>query len=499
MTPPAPVTAAAAPDRTLVDQVIDGLLTTARSCRVTNYYIGGSDSFPVDRATGLAFMRWVPNAPDLAFHARAFTEHSVRALAREHGIRQFLDLGCGLPLHSHRNTHEIAQAIAADSTAVYVDNDPLVLAHARLYLHSDRTAVVDADLANGLRPVLEHPKAQALLDPGRPVAVLLCSTLETLPDEALPAALLADLPALLPASSFVVLTHLVSDDAHVADRASALMQEQIAGGWGRIRSRDEVAALVAGLPLLGPGLTDLTTLPPRAPAVRTDLRVTGPSPVTVLGAVAHLDPSLPPHRQTASRCSDRVRRQTTPFTAAPVDTQSALLLPSAPHLDCHSLALLRYTLLPGTTADRAAAADLAPHEARDAEEQAYRMLAAATPGQAGALTAAYRLLTPQQIGLALVPGPATLSPRHLRALTLVTGGLPESRLADHLGLQESFAQALLRAAARAFGVHTAAHLGYAAVATGTVRLDAVHPAIPRLPLPDALTRNPFPAPAGDCR
>ncbi|MBD0672859.1 SAM-dependent methyltransferase [Streptomyces sp. CBMA156] len=350
MTPPAPATTAGTPDRTTVDQVIEGLLTQARSCRVTDYFIGGSDSFRVDRATALAFMRLVSNAPDLAFHARAFTEHSVGALVREHGIRQFVDLGCGLPLHSRRNVHEIAQAIAADSTTVYVDNDPLVLNHARLYLRTDQTAVVEADLADGLHPILEHPKARALLDPDRPVAVLLCSTLETLPDEALPAALLADLPSLMPAGSFVVLTHLASADEHAADRASALMRQQILGGWGRIRSHNEVAALVAGLSLLEPGLTDLSTLPPPAPAVRTALRETGPSPVTVLGAVARLDPS-----------------------------------------------------------------------------------------------------------------PATRR----------------------------------RAAARAFGAHNAAQLGYAAVATGTVQLDAIHPACPRLTLPDALIKTA--PPAGDPR
>lgn len=150
------------------------------SARIWNYWLGGKDNFAVDRAAGDEYMHAFPGVVDVARASRQFLIRSVKYLAGEAGIRQFLDVGTGLPTED--NTHEVAQRIAPDSRIVYVDNDPMVLAHARSLLigtPQGASAYVDADLRDPERILAE---AASLLDFSRPVGLILSGIMGHVPD-----------------------------------------------------------------------------------------------------------------------------------------------------------------------------------------------------------------------------------------------------------------------------------------------------------------------------
>src|SRR6201996_8913283 len=148
--------------------------------RVYDYLLGGKDHFAADRAAGEEALRVKPEAKASPRENRAFLQRLVRHLAAEAGIRQFLDIGTGLP--TPPNVHEVAQGIAPDSRVVYVDNDPIVLAHARALLTSvtGTTAYLDADVRD---PATILAGAAATLDFGRPIAVMLIAIMHCVPDE----------------------------------------------------------------------------------------------------------------------------------------------------------------------------------------------------------------------------------------------------------------------------------------------------------------------------
>ncbi|MEE1823755.1 hypothetical protein PUR61_16380 [Streptomyces sp. BE20] len=177
---------------------------------------------------------------------------------------------------------------------------------------------------------------------------------------------------------------------------------------------------------------------------------------------------------------------TAPVTAA--CAPPAVLLPPAPLLGGPDLAVLRFALLPGTIADRLRRTGMTLEDAAGAADRACCLVGASTLAQAGALTALHRLLTAEQIGLA-APVPANLTTRRRQALTLMVGGLSTNRIAGRLGIHEASAIGLCREVARALGVNTAAHAGYAAVTTGAVPLSAIRPHLPALPLPTVLTHT----------
>ncbi|MFC7742538.1 SAM-dependent methyltransferase [Nocardiopsis composta] len=229
--------------------------TVPHSARVWNYWLGGKDNYPVDREAGDRFLQVFPGMAQGARASRAFLARTVRYLAGEAGMRQFLDIGTGLPTAD--NTHEVAQAVAPDARIVYVDNDPLVLAHARALLTSTpegRTDYIHADLRE---PEEILARARRVLDFDRPVALMLMGILGHLPDHAEARAVVRTLVAALPSGSHLV----VNDGTNVHSRANAEAHEQYnsSGAAPYVqRSPEEIGAFFEGLELVEPGLVTVT-------------------------------------------------------------------------------------------------------------------------------------------------------------------------------------------------------------------------------------------------
>ena len=183
--------------------------SVAHIARVYDYWLGGKDNFAPDRAAAEAAMREDPNVVEGVRGNRAFLARAVRYLAGQAGIRQFLDIGTGIPAAD--NTHEVAQDLAPGSRVVYVDNDPIVLAHARALLTSateGATAYLDQDLRN----VGEIVRAAgATLDFSQPVAVMLIGILHCIPDEDDPARIIRRLMDAVPAGSYLAISHPAND------------------------------------------------------------------------------------------------------------------------------------------------------------------------------------------------------------------------------------------------------------------------------------------------
>ncbi|MGW3169491.1 SAM-dependent methyltransferase [Streptomyces sp. NPDC001153] len=222
------------------------------TARIWNYWLGGKDNYEVDRAAGDQIRQLHPGIGEYARADRLFLGRAVRHLVGEVGIRQFLDIGTGLPTAD--NTHEVAQRIAAESRIVYVDNDPLVLAHARALLTSTpegRTDYLDEDLRN-VDAILEH--AAKTLDFSEPVALMLLGVVIFIGEDEDPYGLVRRLTDRLPAGSHLVLSHTVTHPAmpHV-DEAVKFWNEH---GTPKLTQRtpEDVARFFDGLELLEPGV-----------------------------------------------------------------------------------------------------------------------------------------------------------------------------------------------------------------------------------------------------
>jgi hypothetical protein len=228
--------------------------TKPHSARVYDYYLGGKDHFAADRETAERAMRSWPAVRTAVRENRAFLGRAVRYLASEAGIRQFLDIGAGLP--SAANVHEVAQAVAPESRVVYVDNDPIVLAHARALLRGSsegRTAYIDADLREPER-ILASPQVRETLDLRRPVALMLVAVLHFLPDADDPAGLVATLLDALPAGSYLVASHVTPE--HDPAGVGGLVRTYRQGGISaQARTAADFAALAFGaLEMIDPGV-----------------------------------------------------------------------------------------------------------------------------------------------------------------------------------------------------------------------------------------------------
>ena len=230
---------------------------TAHTARVYDYWLGGKDNFAADREVGDAIMAAIPSAPLLARENRAFLGRAVRYLAKEAGIRQFLDIGTGIPTAG--NTHQVAQAAAPDSRIVYVDHDPIVLAHARALMTSDpagATAFIQADFREPGK-IMSDPALHRVLDLDKPVALMLIALLHFFTDDDNPQGIVSSLLRDLPPGSYLTITNLTADfmDPEQAARATE------AGRRGGItyvpRSKAEVAEFVRGLDLVGPGVVPM--------------------------------------------------------------------------------------------------------------------------------------------------------------------------------------------------------------------------------------------------
>jgi len=224
------------------------------SARMYDYFIGGKNHFAADRETAAEVLRHSPSIRIAARENRAFLGRAVRYLAAEAGIRQFLDIGTGLP--TTNNVHEVAQRIAPSSRVVYVDNDPLVLAHARALLTSapaGRTAYIDADLREP-EAILAHPATREVLDFSQPIALMLVAILHFAPDDFEPARIIATLLDALPSGSYLAASHLVTD--HTRATAGAAQQVMRSAGIAmQRRDSGEFARLAfSGLDLVPPGV-----------------------------------------------------------------------------------------------------------------------------------------------------------------------------------------------------------------------------------------------------
>ncbi|MYW05486.1 SAM-dependent methyltransferase [Streptomyces sp. SID3343] len=217
--------------------------------RVYDALIGGKDNYAVDRAVAEAVMRIVPGAELGARGHRAVLARGVRFLAGQ-GIDQFVDLGSGLP--AAQNTHQIAQAVNPDATVVYVDNDPIVLAHGRALLaDNNRTTVITADMREP-DVVLGHPDMSRLIDFDRPVALLLVGVVHHLADAEKPHDLVRVYRDALAPGSFLFLTHFVRSGRHAEEVEKVMLADL---GSGRFRTHEEITAFFDDLELVEPGLT----------------------------------------------------------------------------------------------------------------------------------------------------------------------------------------------------------------------------------------------------
>jgi hypothetical protein len=222
--------------------------------RIYDYFIGGKNHFAADRETAAAILRRSPAANVAARENRAFLGRAVRYLTAEAGIRQFLDIGTGLP--TTNNVHEVAQEADPSARVVYVDNDPLVLAHARALLTSapeGRTAYLHADLRDPAA-ILSHPDTRDLLDFGQPVALMLVAILHFIPDEFQPGGIIATLLDALPRGSYLVASHLTTEHDPAATAAGQQTMRE-AGMIMQKRDSSVFADLAfAGLELVPPGV-----------------------------------------------------------------------------------------------------------------------------------------------------------------------------------------------------------------------------------------------------
>ncbi|GAA0464197.1 hypothetical protein Ade02nite_31110 [Paractinoplanes deccanensis] len=238
-----------------VDPVASGIdPNVAHPARRYNYWLGGKDNFAADRASGDELERLFPKVRLGALANRAMLQRATRFLAAEAGIRQFLDIGTGLPTAD--NTHEVAQRVAPESRIVYVDNDPLVMVHARALLNSSpegRTAYIEADL-NDPERILADPALEETLDLKQPVALMLIAVLHFIHGDGAAKPIVTRLLDALPSGSYLVATHATSDFG--TPEQQALYRQLIEQGKSDVwtRPRDEFAALFDGLELIDPGV-----------------------------------------------------------------------------------------------------------------------------------------------------------------------------------------------------------------------------------------------------
>jgi O-methyltransferase involved in polyketide biosynthesis len=222
------------------------------SARLWNYWLGGKDNFQADREAGDAIAGILPSIVTLAREDRKFLRRAVQHLVRDAGIRQILDIGTGLPTAD--NTHEVAQAVAPDTKVVYIDNDPLVLVHARALLvgaPEGRTEYVEADLND---PATILRAAATTLDFSRPIALTLLGIVHFLRDDEAALAAIRALVDAVPPGSYLVIAH-GCDDINT-DEAKRIVDFWNERGTPKIkyRSAEQIAGFFGGLRLLEPGV-----------------------------------------------------------------------------------------------------------------------------------------------------------------------------------------------------------------------------------------------------
>ena len=253
------------PGRSDQARVPPGINTgVAHPARMYDYYLGGKDNFPVDREAADRMIAASPGVREGARQNRAFLRRAVRYLAGEAGIRQFLDIGTGIPTQG--NTHEVARATAPDARVAYVDNDPIVITHARALLSGHEQGTITVAEADLRQPdlILTDPEVQHAVDLDRPLAVLLVAILMFLDDSDGPHRIVERLKAAMAPGSYLVISHTTPDfnpeaaarGVRAYDRATSPMT---------MRGREEILRFFDGLELVDPGLVQVSRWRPDAP------------------------------------------------------------------------------------------------------------------------------------------------------------------------------------------------------------------------------------------
>jgi len=251
--------------------------SVAHIARIQDYWLGGKDHFEADRIAGDEAVAQLPDMVASVRNTRAFLGRTVRFLVRERGIRQFLDIGTGIPTAA--NTHEVAQGLAPESRIVYVDNDPMVLAHARALLTSSaegKCAYIDADI-RGPEKILNS--AAEILDFTEPIGVVLMAVLQFVPDEENPHELVRRIMDAVPAGSYLVISHPAADIQATAMAGMATRLNQLMAQRVKPRGKAEVTAFFDGLDLVQPGVI-------RCPEWRPDRPEDAAGKSTMWGGVA---------------------------------------------------------------------------------------------------------------------------------------------------------------------------------------------------------------------
>ncbi|GAA0484338.1 hypothetical protein Ade02nite_87450 [Paractinoplanes deccanensis] len=255
-------------------------VTKPHPARRYDYWLGGKDNFQADRDAAEAIAAVFPHIRTAARENRAFMQRAVRFLTAEASVRQFLDIGTGLP--TNENVHDVAQGIAPESRIVYVDNDPLVLVHARALLTSSpegATAYIDADARNPEK-ILADPALRDTLDFSQPIALLLVALLHFVEDHENPWEIVKHLVAALPAGSYLVLSHATFDPLDEQTIAAMNAVNKNIKPVFSPRSLAEVTRFFEGLDVLEPGIVSVSDWRP-APGPRPT-----PAEATGYGAVA---------------------------------------------------------------------------------------------------------------------------------------------------------------------------------------------------------------------
>ncbi|MEJ8281450.1 SAM-dependent methyltransferase [Pseudonocardia spirodelae] len=238
-------------------------MTSPSVARVYDYYLGGSHNFEADREFADRVLAELPDMAAIAQANRAFLRRAVHMLCAQ-GVRQFLDLGSGIPTVG--TVHEVARAAGADPRVLYVDNDPIAVAHSRALLAGDdATAVLAADLTDPQR-VMADPATRAHLDLSEPVAVLLVSVLHFVPDSADPAGIVRGYAGATAPGSHVVVSHASDEGGHTAaSRAQNVYNRDRSPNRMRMRDTEEVTALLGDLQPVDPGVVRIPLWRPECP------------------------------------------------------------------------------------------------------------------------------------------------------------------------------------------------------------------------------------------
>lgn len=259
---------------------------------------------------------------------RRFLQRVVKVLAADHGIRQFLDHGSGLPTQD--NVHQVAQRIDPDTHVVYVDNDPMVLVHGRALLEQDeRTAVIHADMRE-TDAIFSHPDTRRLIDFDQPVAVLFNSVMHCIPDSDTdgPLAVVRRVIERLVPGSFVVMCQLVSEDPEVRKFVTDFMDQATQGHWGRVRQEKDVAGWFEGTEILDPGLVEVSTWRPDSEVAPASSPTSGSSSAA---SPASCDPTLPlPPRRCPDATTPRHVTLPVPWRGVPCERNGSRWHPAQP-------------------------------------------------------------------------------------------------------------------------------------------------------------------------